>query len=437
MLRLNDTILKEATMATTTRDKISLDIEEKPLDTDNLNTDVHDGILSDITDEDVIHEYKPDKRVSGQVVFQLISSRYYVLKDANTHWVANQLSKMDNVESLGVVDENNEVVGVISRKNFFALLGKPYAREVFRNRSVARIMENAEKKYDIEEDVFTVADDLGERISDKVTYYAATERGNSFAGIFSTKDLLTHLSNITQKDIAMARRLQGSMVKEECALKEKKFDFIGYSQMAKGVGGDFYRPLKYNDTNWVFSVCDVSGKGVAAALITASIGGMFDMHDFNQGMGSFLKKLNSFILDTFESEKYLTGVFIKFNETTGEIILCDMGHGHNFLWRGGKLYQLEVNNSNLPIGIMPDIEPAMNKLTLKKDDILFIATDGILEQPNSEGEEYSIKRVGAIFSNHANKGLATIKEEILKDLTKFKGNKPQHDDLTMVMLKIL
>lgn len=395
--------------------------------------DGENELLESYDGEELILTVESQKKKGGQTIGKIASSFHYVKIDKNVHKLANELTKKPNIDSLAVVDDNRHVVGIIVRKIFFDKLGKPYAREVFRHRNVDAIMDKVEKVYDFEENVFSVSEILSDKLDKKITYHVLVEQDNKFSGIFSTKDLLTYLSSMTQKDIALARRLQGSMVKAHLLMQEDKFDLLGHSEMAKGVGGDFYKIKKYNDTNWIWTVCDVSGKGVAASLVTASIGGMFDMHDFNLGMGTFLKKLNSFVFETFETEKYLTGIFIDFNEETGEMLMCDMGHGHNYLYRDGKLFHLEMDNHNFPIGIMPDIEASMNKFKMESGDILFVATDGILEQPNPFGEEYGVKPVAGIIKKHYDEGLNKIKDVLIDDVNKFKQNKPQHDDLTMII----
>ena len=89
----------------------------------------------------------------------------------------------------------------------------------------------------------------------------------------------------------------------------------------------------------------------------------------------------------------------------------------------------------MPIGFVADIDPVANQFTLQKNDILFTLTDGINEQPNSEGTEYGMSRIQEIIEKNREKNFEKIVELVFADLKEFRGYYPQHDDMTILLLK--
>jgi sigma-B regulation protein RsbU (phosphoserine phosphatase) len=70
--------------------------------------------------------------------------------------------------------------------------------------------------------------------------------------------------------------------------------------MAKEVGGDFYMVKRLDDRRVLLCLCDVSGKGIAASLVTAVLGGIFDTYTAVSSLQVFLKGLNRYIIETFQ-----------------------------------------------------------------------------------------------------------------------------------------
>ncbi len=374
-------------------------------------------------------------RLAGQIIGKLISSWYYVTKDANVLDVANELNLHYHISAIGVVDDTNKVIGIIVRKKFFDVLGRPYGRDVYKNKTVTALMQGF-TSFDVRRNIFSVVEKLAKVLRQQNTeYFVLTDKDVFFSGIFTSQDLLIYLSDMSQKEIAIAKRLQMHIVKEDEYIHNEYFELQGCSSMAKGIGGDYYKVEKYSDHKWIISICDVSGKGVSASLVTAVISGMFDMYDFHRGIGSFVYSLNEFAVRTFDTEKFITGVFLDMDETTGEISLVDLGHSYIYLLRNNKFYNIKFENDNLPIGVFPDLKADIIKLQLRPNDILMLTTDGIFEQRNPAGDEYGLKRMIQIFRDNQHKSCRAIKELMLADLEEFRETQPQGDDLTLILLK--
>jgi hypothetical protein len=244
-------------------------------------------------------------------------------------------------------------------------------------------------------------------------------------------------SEITLAELELAEKLQKRIVSEETNILEDRIEVCCVSKMAKGVGGDFYTVKKYNDTRWILSICDVSGKGVTSSLIVSLLDGIFDVYDFNKGLKSFLMYLNGFIYNTFQTEKYLTGLFLDFDENTNEIILSDSGHSLFYLIRNGDVFTCQTNKDNLPIGITGEFNPFFNRLKMQKNDMLFLYTDGLTEQTDDKDNVYSDERLKLLLKNNSSTAVKEIKQKVIEDITRFKQKQKQKDDITFILIKCL
>ena len=386
-------------------------------------------------------------KMRGQLVGKLGSALYYVDASASVKELVDDFNKLFELQVVGVVkegDDTHEVVGVIIRKELFNMLGKPFGRDILENKTILELMENEHLNelitivpyFYIERNIFSAINELKEYLQSRdLKYFVLAKGKKEFAGIFTNIDVLFYLSSITQQDLEAAHSLQSNIVKEKCYIEEERFNFIAGSRMAKGVGGDFYVIQKFSDTKWVISLCDVSGKGVSAALVTSLLGGLFNIYNFNSGLTEFIKKMNEYVLKSFNMEKYLTGVFMKFDEETGKVKLFDMGHSYIYVYRDRGLYKFKTSDDNVPIGFIPEIAPKGNQFTLKKGDILFAVTDGITEQTDSEGNEYGMSKILSIIEKNKDNNFENIIIEMQKDIDNFRGFHPQHDDMTMVVLQ--
>jgi sigma-B regulation protein RsbU (phosphoserine phosphatase) len=162
---------------------------------------------------------------------------------------------------------------------------------------------------------------------------------------------------------------------------------------------------------------------------------MMSIFDFSQGVATFVKRLNDYIVRTFESEKFVTGVFIDYNEKSGELQVCDMGHSHLFLFRNGKMVRLKNSRNNLPIGVMAENEPGFDTIRPRTKDLFFLLTDGMIEQDNNAGEVYTIEQIAQVLRKNMSMPVESVGESLLKDFEGFRGQHHLNDDVTFALMK--
>jgi sigma-B regulation protein RsbU (phosphoserine phosphatase) len=143
------------------------------------------------------------------------------------------------------------------------------------------------------------------------------------------------------------------------------------------------------------------------------------------------------MVHTFESEKFITGIFIDYDEKEKVLKISDMGHSHIFIQRNKRLLKLTSKQRNIPVGVLEDMVPELYVFKPEKNDILFILTDGLIEQESMEGKVYSFDKISSIFRKHADKPVEEIRDALLADFNGFKGSHHLNDDVTFAIIKFI
>lgn len=373
----------------------------------------------------------------GETIGKITSNHYFTKYNSKVLDIADDLEILTDTEAVCVTNSSNEITGIIIRKNLFDFLCKPFGRDLYFSKTAGEICQKC-GIFDNQSNIYSIAEEIEGKYSLRDNNYFAISNKNKFAGIFSTQDLLIYLSSITQKDIQLARKLQSNIVKEDLIFNTPSFDLCAANRSAKGVSGDFYDVREYTKNKWLFSLCDVSGKGISASLVTAAIGGLFSSYDFRNGVSSFIECMNNFILSTFGSEKFVTGMFIDYCADSGEARIYDMGHSFLYLFRSDRFFRLKTfQENNIPLGILGGKSDFFcETFIMKPGDLLITVSDGIIEQINEFGEQYGTIRLAANIGRNRRDGTNRISAEILKDIHSFRGKQSVHDDMTMLLLDI-
>ena len=367
---------------------------------------------------------------------KLAKNYHYVNINVKVLQLADDLSKKPDIDAIGVLDNELKVQGIIIKKDFYNLLARPFVRDVMKYSPLKQIMHQP-KIYNVNSHIFTVAEELKNHLnSSDIFYFVLADNEDIFKGIYSTREMLAYLSNITQREITFAKTIQKRLVFEDMEKNEKEYEIFAHSDSAKGVAGDFYTVHKYNSLNNIIIVGDVCGKGLGASLITSMVLGMLKIYDFNQGLKNFILKLNKYLYTTFESERFITGIFMDYNVKHKTIQLFDIGHSHMLIQRDGKILNIKKANENMPAGVTDFYSIHAYSYEPQKNDIMFIYTDGLIEQENSFGENYSLNNIKKILVNFRYESLSRIKTVIMNDFNTFKGNQVLFDDVTFMLLRL-
>ena len=374
------------------------------------------------------------EKVYGASLLRVASCFRFVSSASLVVEVARVFQQEPELDVVGVCFENGQVLGLVTRSHLFGLLGRPFGQEILGKKKIEEVAEKVQI-FDQHANLFQVAEQIQPLIQRiNVHYFLLSTLEGHFAGIFSSKDLLLYLSQITQEDIQLAGILQERLVKGRKTWDWETVKIQALSQSAKGLGGDFYHVVAIPDGRIFFTLGDVSGKGAAASILTSLLWGVLEFYDYRKGLKTLIHQLNTALIRTFHLEKYLTGIFGIYDPRRHEIVYSDMGHGHALIVRKGKPRALRFPNMNLPLGIDQGLSPQIYRFYVKEDDLLCFYTDGLTEQVNEKGEEWG---ESSLLSLLKTTDPAELPDRVVESLNAHQGAVPRLDDVTWLQLNVL
>jgi sigma-B regulation protein RsbU (phosphoserine phosphatase) len=262
----------------------------------------------------------------------------------------------------------------------------------------------------------------------------------------STLSEMQALYAVIDRDLIEARKLQQSLVRD----KFRKFDGLDVSlwlHPAGHVGGDLVGLFVVNDDEiGVYSI-DVSGHGIASALMTARLAAYFSGNAPGQNIAirqgvdgpgmrdpaDVARHLNAMILNDMDTEHYLTLLLARVELSTRRVSMVQAGHPHPAVQKSDGTIQF-VGQGGHPVGLIPDARFQSIDLELDPGSRLFLGSDGITECANRSGEmleEAGLERL--MRANAALTGEAFF-EAIQWDLAAFSEGEDFADDVSGVLL---
>jgi sigma-B regulation protein RsbU (phosphoserine phosphatase) len=237
------------------------------------------------------------------------------------------------------------------------------------------------------------------------------------------------------REIEIAREVQERLF-PQAAPQVPALEYAGYCRPARAVGGDYYDFLALTDGRLGLAIGDVSGKGVPAALLMASL--QASVRGQSQGGGTvadLVANVNRLVCDASPENRYATFFYAQFEPAQRRMVYCNGGHNPPIILRGPEVLRLEAGGA--PVGLFGFSRYEQGEIRLEPGDLLVLFTDGISEAENPAEEEWGEEAL--IESARRASHLAPVEAiaGILRDADAFAGGAPQHDDMTLVLARVL
>lgn len=254
-------------------------------------------------------------------------------------------------------------------------------------------------------------------------------------------------NSVMEESLHMAREIQLAMLPQvypsfpkDVLPEQSAFQFVHRYHPAEAVSGDFFNVLALSDTEANVLICDVTGHGVRAALVTAMIRALSEeLKTLAHEPGMFLRKLNSdlcSILKSSGSPMLTTALHVIANAETGVVRFANAGHPKPLLVRRSdntvKPLVNSTGHSQPALGLFDDPPYQATEITLVPGDLLMLFTDGLYEVQGTNEELYSQQRMILDIQNLIQKPSPQLFDELLESIRVFSLHKQFEDDVCIV-----
>jgi serine phosphatase RsbU (regulator of sigma subunit) len=201
------------------------------------------------------------------------------------------------------------------------------------------------------------------------------------------------------------------------------------------LGGDFYDFIPLPGDNLGLAIADVSGKGVPASLIMASVRAFLRAQVDNvYYLYEVMRRINIMLGRDTKSGEFVTLFYGVLDTKNFRFTYCNAGHPPALVLREGTV--MELGSDNLVLGVSPDEDYKQSVIDLKKGDLLMLFTDGLPDARNFRDEAFGRQRVAEVFSR-GGETAEVVAQNVLWEMRKFVGITKPVDDVTMIVVRIV
>ncbi len=253
-----------------------------------------------------------------------------------------------------------------------------------------------------------------------------------------------------EQELRIARQIQMSLLPQG-PLKLAGLSVTAHCEPAREVGGDYYDYLPLGDRRVGIIIADVAGKGTSAALYMAELKGlMLSLSQLQSSPRLLLIDANRIIAQHLDARSFITMTYAVVDMCARTLTFARAGHcplmylpgtAGGRLPAAGRKVQL-LAPDGLVLGLKIDngerFDSLLREVTLPlgAGDLVLLFTDGITDAMNAAGEPFGEERLAALVEEHGGLPFEELRERILREIRAFVGDTSQHDDMTMVLLKL-
>jgi sigma-B regulation protein RsbU (phosphoserine phosphatase) len=321
---------------------------------------------------------------------------------------------------------------------------------------------------------------LGQRLSD-LPYAQEDKRlllvvANQMGTFIENMELLSRMVEEERiaRELEMAAEVQRHLFPAD-GLESDALEIYGTCLPALGVGGDYYDYFDTDDRQTCVAIADVAGKGIAAALLMSTVQASLrcQLTSGDRSLVEVVSSMNRLLRRSTTDGGYATFFLAEFDKATRGLTYVNAGHNPPMLVRGplvplgeaGKLLDVPGTPrvlSNRALGASTGLavsvaeEPVVRLLTtggpiigtflsgpyeqetiqLQSGDVLVVYTDGVTEALNPAGVEFGEEKLRSIVTESLQLPARELAEEIIAKVLRWQAQAAQHDDITLIVVKV-
>jgi sigma-B regulation protein RsbU (phosphoserine phosphatase) len=235
-----------------------------------------------------------------------------------------------------------------------------------------------------------------------------------------------------EQDLELATQIQAKLLPARHVIARDWETYYRY-EPAGVVGGDYCEIIMpADDRSLFFALGDVAGKGVAASLLMTHLSAIFrSLLSLNLPLVEVMSRANRLFSESTPATHYATLAAGITSESGVE--LCNAGHCKPLVWRRDGMDSVEA--TGLPLGLFCESQYAIRQVCLGPGESLVLYSDGITEAQDPRGNPYDEHGLTGSLNRHGHHNAIAIAAGVFEDVARFRGHIPQHDDMTLLIVR--
>jgi len=267
------------------------------------------------------------------------------------------------------------------------------------------------------------------------------ELGESFNRMTSSISQLIEEENKRRRlenEISIAREVQNQLFPSTLP-SVPGVEIEAICKAARSVSGDYYDFIQLSPTHIAIAIADISGKGISAALLMASLQAALRSQMLSDGserlsMAELVSRLNKHLVRNTGDDRFATFFIAVYDSATRTLRYTNAGHLPAFLICKGTSEQLD--KGGIVLGVMEDYLYEEGSMTVGPDALLIGYSDGLIEPENVYGEEFGIRRLQEAAIHVQSAKPLMVAESLMAAAEEWAGTPEQADDMTVIVARL-
>jgi len=257
---------------------------------------------------------------------------------------------------------------------------------------------------------------------------------SSISRLISEQKQLQRLEN----EISIAREVQNQLFPQNLPQVEG-VEIEAICKAARSVSGDYYDFIQLTPTQVAIAIADISGKGISAALLMASLQAALRSQLLTPGSESMstaelVSRLNKHLVRNTGDDRFATFFIAVYDIATRKLRYTNAGHLPGFCLSDGKAKHLDVGG--IVLGVVENYPFQEGTVNVPPDAVLIGYSDGLVEPENAYGEEFGVSRLEAAAQRVRHAAPRKIAESLMTAAEEWSGSPEQADDMTVIVAKL-
>ncbi|MCE3281078.1 MAG: hypothetical protein K0S44_3269 [Bacteroidetes bacterium] len=238
-----------------------------------------------------------------------------------------------------------------------------------------------------------------------------------------------------KRELELASEMQ-SMLFPSKLPNDNKLDTAAFYLPHQQVGGDYYDFIWLNENECAFCVADVSGKGVAAALLMSNFqANLRILFNHTTSLTDLVRELNTKVMASAKGEKFITLFIAKYNLVTHTLTYVNAAHNPPLLSTGNSISALKIGCTGL--GMFDEITKIKEGIVnITPGTTIVCYTDGLVELENDNSEDFGMDSLRDIIKNNPELDMKSLNKLIMETIITYKQSKPYIDDIALFSVHI-